>query len=123
MATRDGYRIGKLLVEKYGWKWNVDPVGDDVCGDQWVIDPELMEGVTPYEGLRRQTERCGGESATDSPLRELDPLRWSALRACEFSETVPYCTFAGEPADGATCAEAFLHLSNLARFVRREKSE
>lgn len=121
MATKSGYAIGKLLVEKYGWQWNVED--DESYGDQWVIDPELMEGVSPHEGLRRQIERCGGESSTDSPLRELDPLRWSALRACEFSETVPYCTFDGEPVGGTTCAEAFIHLSNLARYFRREDTK
>ncbi len=50
MATQHGYRIGKELVDKHGWKWSSSPE-PEVYGDRWVIDPVTRRFVTQIRRL------------------------------------------------------------------------
>ena len=113
MATRYASRLAGILVEHYGWVLvsNPDP---ELYGDQLVVCPRTGEKFSPCDAWSIQTEREGGETGTDAPLRHFDPLRWQAMKAMEFIETVP---FDNSP---TTAAQCWSHLMFLARFCRRE---
>ena len=114
MATRDGHKIGKVLVDHYGWQWNMD--GDpDVYGDCWVIDPVDMKVMNPYQALEVACERVG-LTDSDSPMRHVDHVYWLALCAVEFAESVP----AEAMINPSVAAEAWSRLRHLAEYAKRE---
>lgn len=113
MATRYGNQLAGILVEHYGWVLEPNP-DLERYGDPLIMCPRKGEKFTPHQAWKIQTEREGGDTGADAPLRHYDPLRWQALRAMEFIETVP---FDNSP---TTTAECWSHLVFLARFCRRE---
>ena len=113
MPTAHSSIVTDILVKHYGWglSQSCEP---EVYGHGRLVCPRTDEEFTPHEAWSIQTEREGGETGTDAPLRHYDPLRWQALKAVEFIETVP---FDNSP---TTTAECWSRLVSLARFCRRE---
>lgn len=51
----------------------------------------------------------------DDTLHKSDPLKWQALRGCDFAEAIPVSEF-----KDALGLEAFMRMRAMAKFIRRE---